>query len=176
MFSYHMLLQGSERRPPVESHTKYRPPISMDLKSYSWYKGAHQHNTEGVQSRSSEGRLCSLQVTFYIQIPPNVFKVQGQLQICLNSLFFSSAFGAERKVDGSQQRGVGGARGDRRGESHTVFSPTLGVYISPAPSASDALKDQWRRTVRSNTRVLATLVNKQCFQKNTFVYGDIHSA
>lgn len=41
MFSYHMLLQGSERRPPVESHTKYRPPISMDLKSYSFYKGAH---------------------------------------------------------------------------------------------------------------------------------------
>lgn len=41
MFSYHMLLQGSQRRPPVESHTKYRPPISMDLKSYSLYKGAH---------------------------------------------------------------------------------------------------------------------------------------
>lgn len=41
MFSDHMLLPGSERRPPVESHTKYRPPISMDLKSYSLYKGAH---------------------------------------------------------------------------------------------------------------------------------------
>lgn len=86
MFCYHMLLQGSERRPPVESRTKYRPPISMDLKGCSLYKGAHQHNTEGVQSRSSEGRLCSLQPTFHIEMSP----VQGQLQICFNSLFFSS--------------------------------------------------------------------------------------
>lgn len=67
----------------------------------------------------------------------------------------------------SQQKGVGGAVGDRRGESYTVFSPTLGVYISPAPSASDALKDQWQHTVRSNTTLLSELVNKQ---RNAFVY------
>lgn len=67
------------------------------------------------------------------------------------------AFGT---VDESQQRGVGAALGDRREESYTVFSPTLGVYISWALSASDALKDQWQHTVRSDTGVLSTLVNK----------------
>lgn len=41
MFSYHILLQGSERQTPVTRHTKYRPPISMDSRSYSWFKGAH---------------------------------------------------------------------------------------------------------------------------------------
>lgn len=30
-----------ERRPPAERRTKYRPPINMDLKSYSLHKGAH---------------------------------------------------------------------------------------------------------------------------------------
>lgn len=77
-------------------------------------------------------------------------------------------------MDGGRQRGVGGALGDGRGESYTVFSPTLGVYISPAPSASDALKDQWWHTVRSNTTVRAKLVNKQHFQKNAFVYSDVN--
>lgn len=75
-----------------------------------------------------------------------------------------------QRVNESQQRGVGGALGDRRGESYTVFSPTLGVYISPAPSVSDALKDQWQHTVGSNTAVLAKLVNKHYFQKNVFLY------
>lgn len=65
-------------------------------------------------------------------------------------------------------KGVGGAVGDGRGESHAAFSPTLGVYISQTPSASDALKDQWQHTVRSNTTVLARLVNKHYFQKNVF--------
>lgn len=32
MFSYHMLLQRSKRLPTPESHTKYRLPISMELK------------------------------------------------------------------------------------------------------------------------------------------------
>lgn len=54
-------------------------------------------------------------------------------------------------------------------ESHWVFtSPS--VYIPLSPSASDALKDQWQHTVRSNTTPLAKLVNKQCFQKNAFLY------
>lgn len=92
----------------------------------------------------------------------------------MNSLFFSSgglvAFGAVHRVDENQEKGIGGAVGDERLESHTVFSPTLGVYISLAPSASDALKDQWQHTVRSNTTVLTKLVNKQDFQKNAFLY------
>lgn len=46
-----------------------------------------------------------------------------------------------------------------------AVSPTLGVYISPAPSASDALEDQWQHAVRSNTTVLTKLVNKQHFHK-----------
>lgn len=66
------------------------------------------------------------------------------------------------------RKGVGGVVGDGRGESHAVFSPTLGVYISQTPSASDALKDQWQHTVRSNTTVLTRLVNKHYFQKNAF--------
>lgn len=75
------------------------------------------------------------------------------------------------RVAESRQKVVGEAVGDRRGESYAVSSPTLGVYISPAPSASDALKDQWQHTVRSNTTVFAKLVNKQYFQKNAFLYG-----
>lgn len=75
------------------------------------------------------------------------------------------ALGAVQRAGRMQ---VGGALGDSRGELYTVFSPTLGVYISLAPSASDALKDQWRHTVRSNTTILAKLVNKQYFQKNAF--------
>lgn len=75
-----------------------------------------------------------------------------------------------QRVDENQEKGIGGAVGDERLESHTVFSPTLGVYISPAPSASDALKDQWQHTVRSNTTVLTKLVNKPDFQKNAFLY------
>lgn len=55
-------------------------------------------------------------------------------------------------------------------ESYTVFSPTLGVYISWALSASDALKDQWQHTVRSDTSVLSTLVNKWVFQINTIYF------
>lgn len=42
------------------------------------------------------------------------------------------------------ERGVGGARGDGRGELYTLFSRTLGVYITLAPLALDALKDQWQ--------------------------------
>lgn len=79
------------------------------------------------------------------------------------------AFGT---VDESQQRGGGGgaALGDRREESYRVFSPTLGVYISRALSASDALKDQWRHTVRSDPGVVSTLVNKEVFQINTLYF------
>lgn len=78
--------------------------------------------------------------------------------------------GAVQRADERQQKAVGGGVGrrKRRVESHIVFSPTLGVYISPTPSASDALKDQWQHTVRSNATVLAKLVNKQYFQKNAF--------
>lgn len=47
-----------------------------------------------------------------------------------------------------------------------VFSPPLGVYISPPPSASDALKDQWQHTERSKIFILAKMVNNQfIFQK-----------
>lgn len=68
---------------------------------------------------------------------------------------------------GAVQKGVGEAAGEERGDSYTVSSPTLGVYIFSAPSGSDALKDQWRRTVRSNATVFGKLVNKQ---KNAFIY------
>ena len=98
-----------------------------------------------------------LRLPSIFKFPPNVFKVQGQPQVCLNRLFFSSAgwaaFGAVKTVDGRQQRGVGGTVRNRRAESHTVTSPTLRVYSSLAPSLSDALKDQWQHKERSNKTV-----------------------
>lgn len=64
-------------------------------------------------------------------------------------------------------RGCAEGRGTKKplwGIAELSRAPLV-VHINLSPSASDALKDQWRQTVRSNATVLAELVNKQCFQK-----------
>lgn len=52
MFSHHMLLQRSKRLPTLESHTKYRLPISMDLKTLQFVQrrllAQHRGNVAGV--------------------------------------------------------------------------------------------------------------------------------
>lgn len=67
MFSYHMLVQSSERRPPLESHTKYRPPISMDLKATVGTKVL----ISTTQRECSRGPLRAASVLFRL---PSVFE------------------------------------------------------------------------------------------------------
>jgi len=100
-------------------------------------------------------------------MPPNVFKFKASCKCVWTACFFQQCW-ISCKGGCAESRPERGWRSrPETGGTDAVFSATLGVCISPPPSASDALKDRWQQTARSNATLLTELVDEQCVRKKS---------